>query len=481
MMARLEEDISATAAHLLADSDLVLRSHYNPRTPESVSKPPPQLIVPPPETLDAVQSYIMRQYFLDHLDDPYPSQSIKDDIVKRTNKALREHPHYKKKETGKRELNDERLTLWYINARRRSGWQAIKKDFANDNKVRMGLLARTYLREQGHPVKQDAAEERYTLDQLINPGRDPRSPESEERIKRFKEKWEAMELYVKHGIKHKARDWMQDVIESVKEEERRAKTKKPGNKERKASTAATKPKVKPRAANAKAAVAKQTTRTSARLAGAKASGGGGGDYALTDSDGEAPATARPNVATFSDVQLQTPASLYASTNSLGLGVPSMLARGPLPSTNRDVSGSSDSSVASSLCTGMTSSTDIPSTRYGYSRSSSVTSFSSFDEALETLQAQVEPPKRPIRPLPSQASRKTKAVAAPSAAAEVAPPYPIASSPTNPQDVLDKFMHEQPSDSDCSPVAVPLLLPPTVDASNAFGYGLVPFDFASIAI
>ncbi|EPQ28974.1 uncharacterized protein PFL1_03264 [Pseudozyma flocculosa PF-1] len=413
---------------------------------------------------DTLQCHLMRRYFLDHLDDPYPSQDEKDDIVRQTNAAIRQHPTYQSiKHTKRGEINDERLMLWFINARRRSGWQALKREFGGDDRVRTGRIIRAFLREQGRPVKGRPGDQGDSLAELIAPGRDPMSDEVQQRMKKLADDIETIELYLRHGIKQKVRGWMQDVIEGAKEDQRREKTKKAGVKERKASTAATKAKSKPTAkTKAKPAPSKprpavrQGTRASARIARSTTRAVAYQEQSEAGSDDEPPMTARPSQQSFESARMHDLDSRSLYGNALGLGLPSTARYHPAA---RD---SSNGSLTSTDSSQASTSFDPQGSRCGYSRASSVTSYSSFDEALEALQPETAPPtaKRIIRPLPSRSPPSALLYTdfADLAAADLGPRRPISSSPTNSQEVHDRFIHEQPSDSDCSPAALPLLLP-----------------------
>ncbi|SPO20255.1 related to homeodomain transcription factor bE2 [Ustilago trichophora] len=197
---RIEEAFGNLQAEMLEDADRALTRAvdcHHPLQPQDLS-----------ETLP---SYHMRKHFLATLDDPYPTQDDKEALVSITNETA--------SVTGSKYLNVHQLTLWFINARRRSGWSQILRKFARDDRQRMKLLVQTKMLSTSLPIRTEPLPSVLThnLDDVLcdNLGRKLTPADK----KAFEEDWASMISWIKYGVKEKVGSWVHDLV---------AANKKPG-------------------------------------------------------------------------------------------------------------------------------------------------------------------------------------------------------------------------------------------------------------
>nr|DBA11481.1 TPA_inf: bE [Pseudozyma hubeiensis] len=168
---------------------------------------------------EKLPSYHMRKHFLNTLDHPYPTQEEKEALVRITNESTASDESYS---TSRPPLGVHQLTLWFINARRRSGWSHILKRFAREDRSRMKRLVQAKLHAPGSSAHLSISSGLlpFTLDDILrdNLGR-PLTPADK---KQFEDDWASMISWIKYGVKEKVGDWVYDLVAANK------KAPKPG-------------------------------------------------------------------------------------------------------------------------------------------------------------------------------------------------------------------------------------------------------------
>jgi hypothetical protein len=154
----------------------------------------------------------MRKHFLEHLDNPYPSQEDKGSLVEATNASSAQR---KKSEERGNNLQINQLTLWFINARRRSGWSSILRKFARNDRQRMSLLLQTKMDacNMGSPHERSPAILVHSVDDVL---RDNLGRLTDADKKEFEDDWTSMVSWLKYGFKEKVGDWVYDIVANSK-------------------------------------------------------------------------------------------------------------------------------------------------------------------------------------------------------------------------------------------------------------------------
>lgn len=198
------------------------------------------------ETLPA---YHMRKHFLATLDNPYPSQDDKEALVRIINEtADRTDPA----PSGRNYFQSNQLTLWFINARRRSGWSSILRKFARNDRSRMKLLVQTKMLSSNLPISKDPLPSirKHKVDDVLRDNLGRLTPEDK---KEFEDDWASMISWIRYGVKEKVGDWVYDLVavkkKPVKPAQGRAVTtaanRSPARKTAKAQTKPRKSKQRP--------------------------------------------------------------------------------------------------------------------------------------------------------------------------------------------------------------------------------------------
>lgn len=157
---------------------------------------------------ESLPSYHMRKHFLEHLDNPYPSQNDKESLVEATNASSAQR---KKSEERGNDLQLNQLTLWFINARRRSGWSSILRKFARNDHQRMSLLMQTKMdtcNMSSHHERSPAILA-HSVDDVL---RDNLGRLNDADKKEFEDDWTSMISWLKYGVKEKVGDWVYDIV-----------------------------------------------------------------------------------------------------------------------------------------------------------------------------------------------------------------------------------------------------------------------------
>ncbi|GAC73813.1 hypothetical protein PANT_9d00281 [Moesziomyces antarcticus T-34] len=166
----------------------------------------------PPDLSESLPSYHMRKHFLEHLDNPYPTQGDKESLVEATNASASQR---KKSEERGNDLQINQLTLWFINARRRSGWSSILRKFARNDRQRMSLLMQTKM----DACNMSSQHERspailvHSVDDVL---RDNLGRLTDADKKEFEDDWTSMISWLKYGVKEKVGDWVYDIVANSK-------------------------------------------------------------------------------------------------------------------------------------------------------------------------------------------------------------------------------------------------------------------------
>nr|P22020.1 RecName: Full=Mating-type locus allele B6 protein [Ustilago maydis]CAA37870.1 b6 polypeptide [Ustilago maydis]CAA38002.1 b6 polypeptide [Ustilago maydis] len=164
-------------------------------------------------------AYHMRKHFLHTLDSPYPTQEEKETLVRLTNEST---ARVGQSSVNRPPLEVHQLTLWFINARRRSGWSHILKKFAREDRSRMKHLVRAKLSSSNQSTPPSLTSEKPSddLDVVLsdNLGRPLTLADKQQ----FEDDWASMISWIKYGVKEKVGDWVYDLCAASK------KTPKPG-------------------------------------------------------------------------------------------------------------------------------------------------------------------------------------------------------------------------------------------------------------
>lgn len=160
------------------------------------------------ELSETLPSYHMRKNFLATLDDPYPSQDDKDRLVYLTNTSA--------PSTGGKEINVHQLTLWFINARRRSGWSTIMQRFARNDRKRMQLLVQAKMLATNLPIRTTPLRTvlHHKVEDVLSDNLGHQLSTAEK--KEFEDDWASMISWIKYGVKEKVGSWVHDLVAANK-------------------------------------------------------------------------------------------------------------------------------------------------------------------------------------------------------------------------------------------------------------------------
>lgn len=148
----------------------------------------------------------MRDWFLHHLGNPFPTRSEKLDILAETNRSS--FP------VARLEYNQ--AMLWFINSRRRSGWTAFLRQHANGDKGLLMDIALTLEAEQGGTHQQRGWSAGGTPRMPLNTTLSQLKPKaSHKALDQLRSDWAAIIEWVTVGIKDRIGEWVDKVIESV--------------------------------------------------------------------------------------------------------------------------------------------------------------------------------------------------------------------------------------------------------------------------
>ncbi|KAJ1602597.1 hypothetical protein NDA14_006897 [Ustilago hordei] len=161
---------------------------------------------------EMLPSYHMRKHFLATLHDPYPTAEDKEALVRVTNESVLQPGSPLKKRTL---LSVEQLTLWFINARRRSGWSQIVRKFARNDRNRMKLLVQAKMLTSDPSARSIATQSSLVrnLDDLLRENLGHLTPADKEE---FEDDWNSMISWIKYGVKEKVGDWVYDLVAANK-------------------------------------------------------------------------------------------------------------------------------------------------------------------------------------------------------------------------------------------------------------------------
>nr|ANB43489.1 b mating type protein [Ustilago esculenta]QBH70118.1 homeodomain transcription factor bE2 [Ustilago esculenta] len=160
------------------------------------------------ELSETLPSCHMRRHFLATLDDPYPSQYDKESLVNLTNEST--------SQADSKYLNVHQLTLWFINARRRSGWSHILRKFACNDRNRMKLLIQTKMVSSNIPIRTGPLPSvlAHNLDDILRENLGRRLTAEDK--KAFEDDWASMISWIKYGVKEKVGSWVHELVAANK-------------------------------------------------------------------------------------------------------------------------------------------------------------------------------------------------------------------------------------------------------------------------
>ncbi|KAJ1041515.1 hypothetical protein NDA11_004398 [Ustilago hordei] len=197
----LEKTFETLRDKAVTDADLIARG-------ANLIAPPSQA----PDLSETLPSYHMRRHFLATLHDPYPAAEDKKALVRITNESVLQPGTPLKKRTL---LSVEQLTLWFINARRRSGWSQIVRKFARNDRNRMKLLVQAKMLASDPSARAIATQSSLVgnLDDLLRENLGHLTPADKEE---FEDDWNSMISWIKYGVKEKVGDWVYDLVAANK-------------------------------------------------------------------------------------------------------------------------------------------------------------------------------------------------------------------------------------------------------------------------
>nr|WJN24844.1 homeodomain transcription factor bE [Tranzscheliella williamsii] len=176
------------------------------------------------ELSETLPSYQMRKHFLSTLNEPYPSQLDKEELVKATNAY---HTRKPPSLAQRSYMTINQLTLWFINARRRSGWSSIMQRYAQNDRKRMKALIEAKMYEVGLPLRGQPGSfegSNVSVDMLL---RDNLGELTESVKAAFEDDWTSMVSWIKYGVKDKVGDWIRDIVVANKKSQPKKKACKP--------------------------------------------------------------------------------------------------------------------------------------------------------------------------------------------------------------------------------------------------------------
>nr|WJN24836.1 homeodomain transcription factor bE [Pseudozyma pruni] len=171
---------------------------------------------------ETLPTYHMRRHFLHTLDNPYPSQEEKEILVSITHGSAADAARdYSRRPP----LEIHQLTLWFINARRRSGWSQILRKFARNDRSRMRHLVRTKMLASDPSLRPSSSlcASTQDLDDVLsdNLGRPLTSADKKD----FEDDWASMINWLTYGVKDKVGDWVYDLVAANKKTHRPGQTR----------------------------------------------------------------------------------------------------------------------------------------------------------------------------------------------------------------------------------------------------------------
>nr|WJN24842.1 homeodomain transcription factor bE [Sporisorium sorghi] len=161
---------------------------------------------------ETLPSYHMRKHFLATLDNPYPSPQDKEALVRITNHTSTDADGSSPRRNT---LDAHQLTLWFINARRRSGWSHILRKYARNDRSRMKVLVQTKMISCGLSAPSYLGPQlTHSVDDILRDNLD--RPLTQADKKEFEEDWDSMISWIKYGVKEKVGDWVYDLVAASK-------------------------------------------------------------------------------------------------------------------------------------------------------------------------------------------------------------------------------------------------------------------------
>ncbi|UZJ53299.1 hypothetical protein CBS101457_002619 [Exobasidium rhododendri] len=172
---------------------------------------------------ETLNSKLLRQWFLDHVADPFPSKRTKDDLVLTTNALVQSSSTATNKRTAvalsNQPIDYSQCTLWFINSRRRSHWTDFYRHFAHSDKGRMRLLVEFFKREE----EGEAVEPTSHSEELIRLLRCPKPSDKsccqdamEVRVRECREIYTHMMNWLRQITKEQVGDWMDEIVQEAK-------------------------------------------------------------------------------------------------------------------------------------------------------------------------------------------------------------------------------------------------------------------------
>lgn len=165
-------------------------------------------------------SAVLRQWFLNNICNPFPSNACKQILVDQSQETARRKEAGATRRNEKQKprppaINYEQCQLWFINSRRRSGWTHFYREFAFCDKQRMHEL-----------VEALRSNDDQRLHSILSKGRNDCSldkAEIEQLSDNCKRAWVGIHNWLNQVNADDVGDWMDDVIKEAKEEVKAAK------------------------------------------------------------------------------------------------------------------------------------------------------------------------------------------------------------------------------------------------------------------
>lgn len=144
---------------------------------------------------DQLNSGLLRDWFLEHLADPFPDRKEKIELVERINASA----SCTSTSSASSPITYQQVVLWYINCRRRSGWTTFFRRFADSDKLRMVRIVDAL--ENGS----EAIDEALGL-------KDGSVREAGITVDGCREEFEKVKDWLSMGARERVGDWMKEVV-----------------------------------------------------------------------------------------------------------------------------------------------------------------------------------------------------------------------------------------------------------------------------
>ncbi|PWN34783.1 uncharacterized protein FA14DRAFT_33942 [Meira miltonrushii] len=176
-----------------------------------------------PTNQDSLNSQFLRRWFLEHIDHPFPSTVVKEELAELTNAKLKdlesrdELPKFGPQSAVK-PISKNQCQLWFINTRRRSTWTEFYREYAFSEKSTMTKLVSTLKGES-----ESANGTSKSLARILTCGEDGRTREwfgesLKKRVAMCQDHWVKIMEWLEQRPHEQQSDWLSQAIEEATSE-----------------------------------------------------------------------------------------------------------------------------------------------------------------------------------------------------------------------------------------------------------------------